>query len=627
MDGPDGLGGPGGLLRLRAGRAGEAEELSELALRSKAHWGYDRAFLAACRDELRVRAEEMTARRVTVAQEGARVLGFATLEGRAPEGELGMLFVDPPAIGRGVGRLLYQHVLEQAGRLGFTRLTIRADPHAEGFYRVRGAQRIAGSGETGLALLVAWPDPAGPAWVSAWTGGRPAVHLGNVAEFNEQFDDVSGKSVDGKSVDGKTGDDKTGDGPPDLREARDHYACLAAFASPHPAVVVLPHQVESWWLRCLTERLLWGEVEVYSVDGGVAGGSGLCEAVLARPELLERIRSAGLPLIPWGRTAQFARVAAAPVPNPDEVLSATRHYESKAAAHTLFSELAGDHPGISVPRQRRIGSAWQLARVLAARATAGATSVVKTEYGVGGSGTRVVTPRRLATVAGVRALARRLPAGGVLLEEFVDSSGPYRAPTFDAVIGADAAVHPVGVGAMDIEGTSYRGVTVGPGAVPAALAQTATRFGTAVGRALAADGYRGWYDVDFVAGLDGSLAPTEINLRLTGPAVAFVIQARLDRLHGGRHLVRTLDCLPLGARLPSAALRDHLDRLTRRCGEFGVTLLPTIPTAAFDPYPYLGVALAARTTQALDEAESLLRHANAALAELFRRGEFRAGSR
>ncbi|MEY9966758.1 GNAT superfamily N-acetyltransferase [Streptacidiphilus sp. MAP12-16] len=596
----------GGPLRLRAGREGEAGALSELALRSKAHWGYDQAFLASCRDELRVRAGEVTARRVTVAEEGTSVLGFATLEGQAPEGELGMLFVDPPAIGRGIGRLLYQHVLEQAGSLGFTRLTIRADPHAEGFYRARGAQRIAdceGPGSA-LVLLVAWPGSAGTAWASAWTGGRPAVHLGNVAEFNAQFDDP-----------------QFGDGPRDWREASDHYACLAAFASPHPAVVVLPQHVEDWWVRWLAERLAWGEVEVH---GGLGGESGLCDAVRARPELLERIRSFGLPLIPWGRTAQFERIAAAPASGAGEVLRATRHYESKAAAHALFGELAGDHPGISVPAQQRMGSRWQLARVLAARATAGATSVVKTDYGVGGSGTQVVTPRQLTTMAGVRAVTRRLPAGGVLLEDFVDGAGPFRPPTFDAVIGADATVHQVGTGAMDIEGTSYRGVTVGPGAVPEALADTATRFGTAVGRALAADGYRGWYDVDFVAGRDGSLAPTEINLRLTGPAVAFVVQARLDRLHGGRHLVRTLDCLPLGARLPSAALRDHFDQLARRCGSMGVTLLPTIPTAAFDPYPYVGVALAARTLQALDEAESLLRRANAALAEMFRPGEVTA---
>ncbi|MES4908668.1 MULTISPECIES: GNAT family N-acetyltransferase [unclassified Streptomyces] len=148
--------------RLRAGREDEAEALSELALRSKGHWGYDEAFLAACREELRLRPGEVAARRTTVAEQGGRILGFATLEGDGPEGELGMLFVDPDAIGGGVGRLLYRHVLREAGRLGFTRLTIEADPNAESFYLAMGAQRVgdAPSGsipDRALPLLAAWP--------------------------------------------------------------------------------------------------------------------------------------------------------------------------------------------------------------------------------------------------------------------------------------------------------------------------------------------------------------------------------------------------------------------------------------------------------------------------------------
>lgn len=148
--------------RLRAGREDEAEALSELALRSKGHWGYDEAFLAACREELRLHPGEVAVRRTTVAEQDGRILGFATLEGDGPEGELGMLFVEPDAIGGGVGRLLYRHVLREAGRLGFTRLIIGADPYAESFYLAMGAQRI---GETpsgsirgrALPLLAAWP--------------------------------------------------------------------------------------------------------------------------------------------------------------------------------------------------------------------------------------------------------------------------------------------------------------------------------------------------------------------------------------------------------------------------------------------------------------------------------------
>lgn len=127
---------------IRAARTDEAGALSELALRSKAHWGYSDAFIAACREELRLHPGEVERRRTTVAERDGRVAGFVTLDGEPPEGELGMLFVDPPDIGQGVGRLLVSHTLDTARRLGFTRLTLASDPNAELFYRAMGAERI-----------------------------------------------------------------------------------------------------------------------------------------------------------------------------------------------------------------------------------------------------------------------------------------------------------------------------------------------------------------------------------------------------------------------------------------------------------------------------------------------------
>ncbi|MGC5014210.1 GNAT family N-acetyltransferase [Streptosporangium sp. DT93] len=127
---------------IRAARPAEAGSLSELAIRSKGHWGYDEAFMAACRDELSVAASEVARLRATVAEHDGRVLGFATLEGDPPEGCLGMLFVEPDAIGRGVGRLLFEHAVATAADLGFERLTIDADPNAEPFYLAMGATRI-----------------------------------------------------------------------------------------------------------------------------------------------------------------------------------------------------------------------------------------------------------------------------------------------------------------------------------------------------------------------------------------------------------------------------------------------------------------------------------------------------
>jgi GNAT superfamily N-acetyltransferase len=113
-----------------------------LALRSKGHWAYDATFLDACRDELTLRDDQLTARRTVVAELGDDLVGFGTLEGAPPRGELGMLFVDPAAIGRGVGSALLRALLDRAGADGFTILSIDADPNAEAFYLAHGAVRV-----------------------------------------------------------------------------------------------------------------------------------------------------------------------------------------------------------------------------------------------------------------------------------------------------------------------------------------------------------------------------------------------------------------------------------------------------------------------------------------------------
>ncbi|MFJ1543803.1 GNAT family N-acetyltransferase [Streptomyces sp. NPDC088246] len=129
-------------MNVRPARRSEAGMLTELALESKGHWGYDEAFLAACREELTMHPADIDRRRTTVAEEGGRVLGFTTLDGTPPEGALGMMFVAPDALGRGIGRLLFEHTTTEARRLGFARLTIDADPNAEPFYLAMGAVRI-----------------------------------------------------------------------------------------------------------------------------------------------------------------------------------------------------------------------------------------------------------------------------------------------------------------------------------------------------------------------------------------------------------------------------------------------------------------------------------------------------
>ncbi len=127
---------------IRPARVEEAATLSALALRSKAHWGYDSEFLEACRDVLTVRPEAIAGGSVHVLERRGKLLGFYSLAPWRADVELLHFFVDPPAMGDGVGRRLWSNAVQRARRLGFLRLLVQSDPNAEGFYLKLGAERI-----------------------------------------------------------------------------------------------------------------------------------------------------------------------------------------------------------------------------------------------------------------------------------------------------------------------------------------------------------------------------------------------------------------------------------------------------------------------------------------------------
>jgi GNAT superfamily N-acetyltransferase len=133
---------PGISRHIRPARPQEAELLSDLALRSKSHWGYPADFLEACRDELTLSADFISASHVFVLEEEELIAGFYGLSERDSEIELLYLFVEPSAINRGYGKLLWNHAAGVAAGLGFQKISIESDPYAEAFYRAMGACRI-----------------------------------------------------------------------------------------------------------------------------------------------------------------------------------------------------------------------------------------------------------------------------------------------------------------------------------------------------------------------------------------------------------------------------------------------------------------------------------------------------
>ncbi|MGF1476702.1 MAG: GNAT family N-acetyltransferase [Geminicoccaceae bacterium] len=111
-------------------------------MRSKAHWGYDETFMALCYPVLRVRASEIETGlwRVAVDDRG-RLLGVVALKPTEEPGtfDLRAIFVEPDAMGRGVGQALFCAAEDMLRSVKGTTLTILSDPGACAFYQRMGA--------------------------------------------------------------------------------------------------------------------------------------------------------------------------------------------------------------------------------------------------------------------------------------------------------------------------------------------------------------------------------------------------------------------------------------------------------------------------------------------------------
>ena len=126
---------------LRPPRASDLPALNEMILRSKAHWGYDDDFMAACEAELKLHTADIAATSIQCAFEGDEPVGVAQLSSEDGELHLEKLFVAPGQMGKGIGRALMDWVVSTARIAGCCPIIIEADPDAAPFYEHIGADR------------------------------------------------------------------------------------------------------------------------------------------------------------------------------------------------------------------------------------------------------------------------------------------------------------------------------------------------------------------------------------------------------------------------------------------------------------------------------------------------------
>ena len=122
--------------RIRRAVARDAKRLTRLVRGSSAYEGRYAPMIAG----YRVGPDYIETHDVFVAADGSeKVLGFYALVLSPPE--LDLMFVADDAQGRGVGRLLVEHMTDRARSAGLDAVRVVAHPPAEGFYLRVGAHR------------------------------------------------------------------------------------------------------------------------------------------------------------------------------------------------------------------------------------------------------------------------------------------------------------------------------------------------------------------------------------------------------------------------------------------------------------------------------------------------------
>ncbi|MFI9307252.1 GNAT family N-acetyltransferase [Streptomyces triculaminicus] len=124
-------------ITIKRAAAQDAERLTALVQESGAYEGKYASIISG----YRVTPDYIAQHRVFVAVDTAeRLLGFYALLLEPPE--LDLAFVADDAQGRGVGRLLVEHMIGQAREAGLADVRVVSHPPAEEFYRRLGAERV-----------------------------------------------------------------------------------------------------------------------------------------------------------------------------------------------------------------------------------------------------------------------------------------------------------------------------------------------------------------------------------------------------------------------------------------------------------------------------------------------------
>jgi len=127
------------MLQVRRACPSEALTLTSVAVRAEAYWGFDEGYMNSFREQYSVSSEFIEANHVFVATDGDAILGFFALIQEASTACLEFMYIDPECFGRGIGRKLWNYMIEYCRVHRWEAVQFVCGPEPKAFYLKMGA--------------------------------------------------------------------------------------------------------------------------------------------------------------------------------------------------------------------------------------------------------------------------------------------------------------------------------------------------------------------------------------------------------------------------------------------------------------------------------------------------------
>jgi len=124
---------------IRRAKTCESEILSHIAVESEAYWGYDSDYMERFKSLYKITKEFISENLTFVIQYDNNIIGFYGILINGKEFSLEYFFIEPKSIGKGYGKLLWNHMIHECENLNINKFVIVTSPQAKDFYMKMGA--------------------------------------------------------------------------------------------------------------------------------------------------------------------------------------------------------------------------------------------------------------------------------------------------------------------------------------------------------------------------------------------------------------------------------------------------------------------------------------------------------